>query len=111
VFIHPFAGVLSAYGMGLADQTVMREQAVEAVLDESTLDRLCEVADELTDAALAELRAQGSEFGANGTPPPTPSRKGRGKQGLGPTLAPLRDRQFESGRILRDRSRLGDLWC
>ena len=30
VFIHPYAGVLSAYGMGLADQTVMREQAVEA---------------------------------------------------------------------------------
>jgi len=29
VFIHPFAGVLSAYGMGLADQAVMREQAVE----------------------------------------------------------------------------------
>src|ERR1700730_12323467 len=29
VVIHPFAGVLSAYGMGLADQTVMREQAVE----------------------------------------------------------------------------------
>ena len=29
VFIHPYAGVLSAYGMGLADQTVMREQAVE----------------------------------------------------------------------------------
>jgi 5-oxoprolinase (ATP-hydrolysing) len=25
VFIHPFAGVLSAYGMGLADQTVIRE--------------------------------------------------------------------------------------
>ena len=33
VFIHPFAGVLSAYGMGLADQTVMREQAVEIPLD------------------------------------------------------------------------------
>jgi 5-oxoprolinase (ATP-hydrolysing) len=29
VFIHPLAGVLSAYGMGLADQSVMREQAVE----------------------------------------------------------------------------------
>ena len=29
MFIHPYAGVLSAYGMGLADQTVMREQAVE----------------------------------------------------------------------------------
>src|SRR3954471_21792672 len=34
VFIHPHAGVLSAYGMGLADQTVMRERAVEAKLDD-----------------------------------------------------------------------------
>ncbi len=33
VFIHPLAGVLSAYGMGLADQSVMREQAVEAALN------------------------------------------------------------------------------
>ncbi len=29
VLVHPLAGVLSAYGMGLADQTVIREQAVE----------------------------------------------------------------------------------
>src|SRR6185437_8402457 len=34
VFIHPFAGVLSAYGMGLADQSAMREQAVEVTLAE-----------------------------------------------------------------------------
>jgi 5-oxoprolinase (ATP-hydrolysing) len=34
VFIHPFAGVLSAYGMGLADIRVLRERAVEAKLDE-----------------------------------------------------------------------------
>ena len=32
VLIHPLAGVLSAYGMGLADLTAMREQAVEAPL-------------------------------------------------------------------------------
>jgi 5-oxoprolinase (ATP-hydrolysing) len=32
VFIHPFAGVLSAYGMGLADVRVLRERAVEAKL-------------------------------------------------------------------------------
>jgi len=32
VFAHPLAGVLSAYGMGLADQTVMRESAIEAPL-------------------------------------------------------------------------------
>jgi 5-oxoprolinase (ATP-hydrolysing) len=29
VLVHPLAGVLSAYGMGLADQNVIREQAVE----------------------------------------------------------------------------------
>ena len=29
VFVHPLAGVLSAYGMGLADQIAMREPAVE----------------------------------------------------------------------------------
>src|SRR5450830_602189 len=32
VFIHSLAGVMSAYGMGLADQSAMREQAVEAAL-------------------------------------------------------------------------------
>ena len=32
VLIHPFAGVLSAYGMGLADIRVLRETAVEAPL-------------------------------------------------------------------------------
>jgi 5-oxoprolinase (ATP-hydrolysing) len=32
VFVHPLAGVLSAYGMGLADQNVIREQAVEVPL-------------------------------------------------------------------------------
>src|ERR671932_632908 len=37
VFIHPFAGVLSAYGMGLADVRVLRERAVEAKLSEDLL--------------------------------------------------------------------------
>ena len=32
VFIHPLAGVLSAYGMGLADVRALRQQAVEATL-------------------------------------------------------------------------------
>ena len=35
VFIHPLAGVLSAYGIGLADVTAMREAAVETPLDEA----------------------------------------------------------------------------
>ena len=33
VFIHCLAGVMSAFGMGLADQSAMREQAVEARLE------------------------------------------------------------------------------
>ena len=37
VFIHPLAGVLSAYGMGLADVRAMREQAVEVALDAGQL--------------------------------------------------------------------------
>ncbi len=32
IFIHPFAGVLSAYGMGLADARLLKEHAVEAPL-------------------------------------------------------------------------------
>ncbi|MEX2297851.1 MAG: hydantoinase B/oxoprolinase family protein [Dongiaceae bacterium] len=32
IFLHPFAGVLSAYGMGLADVRVLKEGAVEARL-------------------------------------------------------------------------------
>ena len=38
IFIHPLAGVLSAYGMGLADQTVIRQAAVERPLAEALAD-------------------------------------------------------------------------
>ena len=37
VYVHPLAGVLSAYGMGLADQIVMREASVEQALDAAGL--------------------------------------------------------------------------
>ena len=37
IFIHPFAGVLSAYGMGLADVRALREKAVEVRLGEAAL--------------------------------------------------------------------------
>ena len=57
VFIHPLAGVLSAYGMGLADQVAMREQAVEAKLDESC--RLEDTAEKLALEARNDLVAQG----------------------------------------------------
>lgn len=53
VFLHPYAGVLSAYGMGLADVRVLREKAVEAQLSEDLLSKLEQI--------LEELEAQGKE--------------------------------------------------
>jgi 5-oxoprolinase (ATP-hydrolysing) len=64
VFIHPFAGVLSAYGMGLADQSVMREQAVETPLTPAALPALRAVADRLAAAATDDLRRQGADIAA-----------------------------------------------
>jgi 5-oxoprolinase (ATP-hydrolysing) len=62
VFIHPLAGVLSAYGMGLADQVAMREQAVETRLDDSRA--LEAVAEKLALEARNDLVAQGVSPGA-----------------------------------------------
>ena len=59
VLIHPFAGVLSAYGMGLADQRVIRERAVEAVLDEALMPGLAVTLDELDTEGRAEMVRQG----------------------------------------------------
>ncbi|MED5621311.1 hydantoinase B/oxoprolinase family protein [Ideonella sp. BN130291] len=63
VFVHPLAGVLSAYGMGLADQSVMREAAVELPLAEESLPRIHQRLDALADEALAEIRRQGTSAG------------------------------------------------
>jgi 5-oxoprolinase (ATP-hydrolysing) len=59
VLIHPLAGVLSAYGMGLADITAMRESAVEAPLGEEVLPRLDEVLAGLEADAMGELEIAG----------------------------------------------------
>ncbi|MEM8515010.1 5-oxoprolinase (ATP-hydrolyzing) [Massilia sp. MP_M2] len=59
VFIHSLAGVLSAYGMGLADQSAMREQAVEERLLDAVLPALAERLGVLGEAARAQLLAQG----------------------------------------------------
>ncbi len=56
ILIHPLAGVLSAYGIGLADIIAMREQAVEAPLAEGIP---AEVIGPLEDDARAEVAAEG----------------------------------------------------
>jgi 5-oxoprolinase (ATP-hydrolysing) len=59
VFIHPLAGVLSAYGMGLADQTALREQSLEQELNEAGMEAARLLAGRLEEAAATELAAQG----------------------------------------------------
>ena len=59
VFIHPFAGVLSAYGMGLADHRVMRERAIEATLDDGLIGELDGTLDELEAEGRIEMERQG----------------------------------------------------
>ena len=61
VFIHPFAGVLSAYGMGLADLRVMRERAVEATLDEERIEDLRTIFAEMEINGRAEMEEQGGD--------------------------------------------------
>ena len=60
VFVHPLAGVLSAYGMGLADQSLIREQAVEERLSPEALSRVHALITQLTAAATQALAQQGT---------------------------------------------------
>ena len=66
VLVHPLAGVLSAYGMGLADQSLIRERAMEVRLEPrhqadwtQALDALEQMArHDLTQSALAQGRIE-----------------------------------------------------
>jgi 5-oxoprolinase (ATP-hydrolysing) len=59
VFIHPLAGVLSAYGIGLADVRALRQQAVEARLDDDALAACGPAFAALESAGRGEVIAQG----------------------------------------------------
>jgi 5-oxoprolinase (ATP-hydrolysing) len=59
VFLHPLAGVLSAYGIGLADAIAMRQQTVESPLDAASLAAIEPVFAALEAQARVELAAQG----------------------------------------------------
>ena len=69
VLIHPLAGALSAYGIGLADVIAMREAAVEAPL---TADLAARLRDEefrsMEESARAELATQGAPSAASAHP-------------------------------------------
>jgi 5-oxoprolinase (ATP-hydrolysing) len=59
VLLHPLAGVLSAYGMGLADVRALRQQAQETVLSVSALEQAATTLDSLEASARADVAAQG----------------------------------------------------
>ena len=65
ILIHPCAGVLSAYGMGLADTVVDRRRAVEGLLDSGLLNDLKVELNELQQAGVDELKAQGEDCGVD----------------------------------------------
>ncbi len=58
IFIHPLAGVLSAYGMGLADLRALRQMTVEQPLAVDLLPHLQAILTEITAVAIAEVQQQ-----------------------------------------------------
>ncbi len=58
VLVHPLAGVLSAYGMGLADQNVMREESIERRLDAAAMPFMAERLQALGETSRQALLAQ-----------------------------------------------------
>ncbi len=58
IHMHPLSGVLSAYGMGLADISATRQRAIEKPLEPATLEDVTRIAVELTSQNSAELSAQ-----------------------------------------------------
>ncbi|CAI8946442.1 hydantoinase B/oxoprolinase family protein [Methylocaldum szegediense] len=58
IFLHPLAGVLSAYGMGLADYRVVKERAIAERLNDAAILVLRAKLDDLEAEGRAELSAQ-----------------------------------------------------
>ena len=58
IFIHPLAGVLSAYGMGLAEVRAIRQSTIESPLSDDLMTAIERRFDELERDARAELLAQ-----------------------------------------------------
>ena len=63
VLIHPLSGLLSAYGIGLAQIRASREQSVEAALSDSALADLEPLRERLAGEAQAEVAGQGVDDG------------------------------------------------
>ncbi len=123
IFLHPFAGVLSAYGMGLADVRALRHRTIETQLNDAAMPTLTGALDELAREGEAELLAQGIEESAieierhvhikyAGTDAPLLAdvRRSRGDQGQlrGSASAAVRLHRAGQGADRRFRQHRGD---
>jgi 5-oxoprolinase (ATP-hydrolysing) len=59
VLVHPFSGLLSAYGIGLSGVFASRQQALLQPLAEQSLEAIHQLSESLRDAVFAEFEAQG----------------------------------------------------
>jgi 5-oxoprolinase (ATP-hydrolysing) len=59
IMIHPLAGLLSAYGIGLSELRVMRESAIEERLASATYEKIGRIVSTLERGAVSALVAQG----------------------------------------------------
>ncbi len=59
IFIHPFSGVLSAYGMRLASLRTFRHRSINNVLDGALAEQLAQSAQKLAKDAASDVEAQG----------------------------------------------------
>ncbi|MBN3905739.1 MAG: hydantoinase/oxoprolinase family protein [Nostoc sp. NMS1] len=55
IFLHPYAGVLSAYGMGLADVSAIREGGLEQPLTQSLISKIHQLMEYLETQARSEI--------------------------------------------------------
>ncbi len=67
ILVHEFSGILSAYGMGLADTVVDRQRAIEERLTEELVQELTGLVDELKSACDESLAKQVSKTGKKTT--------------------------------------------
>lgn len=65
IFIHPYAGVLSAFGMGLAERRILREKACEKQLKASLILELESLFQQLVNDAKNELNKQSFHLSNN----------------------------------------------
>jgi len=59
ILIHPFAGLLSAYGIGMADQVLLREHAIGAELNEKIFPHINQCIKQLKNEGITTLMHQG----------------------------------------------------